>query len=66
MIACVAAGTGIAVVPKSTLDALRAGKNIRRHALPKRFSYSRTYLVWNGEPSPSLRSLLALLPDPDV
>jgi len=63
MIACVAAGTGIAVVPKSTLDALRVGKDIRRHPLPKRFSYSRTHLVWNGEPSPLLRSLLALLPN---
>ena len=61
MIACVAAGTGFAVVPKSTLEALRATHSVRQHALPKRFSHNRTHIVWNGEPSPSLRGLLSLL-----
>jgi DNA-binding transcriptional LysR family regulator len=61
MIACVAAGTGFAVVPKSVLEALHATKSIRQHPLPKRFSHSRTYLVWNGEPSPSLQGLMSLL-----
>jgi DNA-binding transcriptional LysR family regulator len=61
MIACVAAGTGFAVVPKSTLEALRATQGVRQHPLPKRFSHSRTHIVWNGEPSPSLRGLLSLL-----
>jgi DNA-binding transcriptional LysR family regulator len=61
MIACVAAGTGFAVVPKSVLEALRATKSIRQHPLPKRFSRNRTYLVWSGDPSPSLHGLLSLL-----
>ena len=61
MIACVAAGTGFAVVPKSVLEALRATRSIRQHALPKRFSHNRTYLVWNGDPSPSLHGLVSLL-----
>ena len=61
MIACVAAGTGFAVVPKSVLEALRATRSIRQHALPKRFSHNRTYIVWNGDPSPSLQCLLSLL-----
>jgi DNA-binding transcriptional LysR family regulator len=61
MIACVAAGTGFAVAPKSVLEALRATKSIRQHALPKRFSHNRTYIVWNGNPSPSLHGLLSLL-----
>ena len=61
MIACVAAGTGFAVVPKSVLEALRTSKNIRQHPLPKRFSHNRTYLVWNGDPSPSLQGLMSLL-----
>jgi DNA-binding transcriptional LysR family regulator len=61
MIASVAAGTGFAVVPKSVLEALRATKSVRQHALPKRFSHSRTHIVWNGDPSPSLRCLLSLL-----
>jgi DNA-binding transcriptional LysR family regulator len=61
MIACVAAGTGFAVVPKSVLEALRATKSVCQHALPKRFSLNRTYIVWHGDPSPSLRCLLSLL-----
>jgi len=61
MIACVAAGTGFAVVPKSVLEALRATKSVRQHALPKRFSHNRTYIVWQGDPSPSLRCLLSLV-----
>lgn len=60
MIACVAAGTGFAVVPKSVLEALRATKSIRQHPLPKRFSHNRTHLVWNGDPSPSLDGLMSL------
>jgi DNA-binding transcriptional LysR family regulator len=62
MIACVAAGTGCAVVPKSVLGALRASTSIRQHPLPKRVSRSRTHLVWRGEPSPALRGLMELLP----
>ena len=62
MIACVAAGSGFAVVPKSVLEALRATRSVRQHMLPKRVSRNRTFLVWNGEPSPSLSGLLALLP----
>jgi DNA-binding transcriptional LysR family regulator len=61
MIACVAAGTGFAVVPKSVLEALRATRSVRQHPLPKRFSHNRTYIVWHGDPSPSLRCLLSLL-----
>jgi DNA-binding transcriptional LysR family regulator len=64
MIACVAAGTGYAVVPKSVLETLRASKSIRQHALPKRFSQNRTHIVWNGDPSPSLRGLMSLLGAP--
>jgi DNA-binding transcriptional LysR family regulator len=61
MIACVAAGTGFAVVPKSVLETLRPTKSVCQHALPKRFSRNRTYIVWRGDPSPSLRCLLSLL-----
>jgi DNA-binding transcriptional LysR family regulator len=61
MIACVAAGTGYAVVPKSVLEALHATRSVRQHPLPKRFSRSRTYLAWNDDPSPSLHGLLSLV-----
>ena len=61
MIACVAAGSGFAVVPKSVLEALRATRSVRQHVLPKRVAHNRTFIVWNGEPSPSLNGLLRLL-----
>jgi DNA-binding transcriptional LysR family regulator len=62
MIACVAAGTGFAVVPKSVLQALHATKSVSQHALPKQISHNCTYLAWNGDPSPALTGLLSLLP----
>jgi DNA-binding transcriptional LysR family regulator len=61
MIACVAAGTGFAVVPKSVLESLRATNSVRQHAIPRRFSHNRTHVVWRGDPSPSLQGLLSLL-----
>jgi DNA-binding transcriptional LysR family regulator len=63
MIACVAAGTGFAVVPKSVLADLRASSSVRQHPLPKRYSLSRTHLVWNGDPSPALSGLISLVAD---
>jgi DNA-binding transcriptional LysR family regulator len=60
-IACVAAGTGFAVVSKSVLADLRAASSIRQHPLPKRYSLSRTHLVWNGDPSPALSGLILLV-----
>ena len=60
MIACVAAGTGFAVVPRSVLSDLRSAKGIRQHDLPKRFALSRTHLVWSAEVSPALNGLMAL------
>ena len=62
MIACVAAGTGFAVVPKSVLATLRSAACISQHTLPKRIAFSRTHLVWHGEPSSSLHALLAICP----
>lgn len=61
MIACVAAGTGFAVVPRSLLLALRAAGDVRQHALPARIQRNRTHLVWNGAPSTALARLTQLL-----
>lgn len=61
MIACVAAGTGFAVVPRSLLETLRAAQEVRQHALPARLRRNRTHLVWNGEPSTGLRCLMEVL-----
>ncbi len=61
MIACVAAGTGFAIVPKSVLIALQATEKVNQHMLPKRFSINRTHLVWRGHPSLALEGLLNIL-----
>lgn len=60
MIACVAAGTGFAIAPRSVLVALRVADEIRQHALPERFSSNRTHLIWRGQPSLALQSLIAV------
>lgn len=61
MIACVAAGTGFAVVPRSLLAALRFTADVRQHELPARVRRNHTHLVWNGVPSTALEQLQALL-----
>ncbi|NRF68962.1 LysR family transcriptional regulator [Aquincola sp. S2] len=61
IIACVAAGTGCAIVPRSVLLTLRASVDVAEHALPERVRRNRTHLVWRGEPSPALQRLITLL-----
>lgn len=61
MIACVAAGTGFAIVPLSVLKALRATADVRQHALPERIRANRTHLVWRGTPSVALARLVEML-----
>lgn len=64
MIACVAAGTGFAIVPRSLLVALRATDDVRQHELPARIRRNHTHLVWNGTPSTALQRLIDLLVAP--
>lgn len=61
MIACVAAGTGFAIVPKSVLGALEAAGKVNQHRLPERIAVNRTHLVWRGQPSLALAGLVNLL-----
>jgi DNA-binding transcriptional LysR family regulator len=61
MIACVAAGTGYALVPKSLLASLKAGGEVKQHELPGRIRRNRTHLVWHGGASAALEKLQALL-----
>ncbi|VTU31199.1 HTH-type transcriptional regulator GltR [Variovorax sp. PBS-H4] len=61
MIACVAAGTGFAIVPLSVLKALRATADVRQHVLPERIRANRTHLVWRGTPSVALARLIEML-----
>jgi DNA-binding transcriptional LysR family regulator len=61
MIACVAAGTGFALVPRSLLYSLRAAHELQQHEVPARIRKNHTHLVWNGAPSTALQRLLQLL-----
>src|SRR5688572_26576402 len=58
MIACVAAGTGFAVVPRSLLVAVKAAQDVQQHELPAKVRKNRTHLVWNGVQSTSLQRLV--------
>ena len=62
IVACVAAGTGAAIVPAEVLDQAVLGSSVERHPLPPRLSVNRTHLVWSGEASAALKALMDLLP----
>ena len=58
IIACVAAGTGIAVVPRSVLKAVGAEKQVVVAELPPKIARAKTQLVWrNGHQSIALGAL---------
>lgn len=48
IIACVAAGVGIAIVPRAVLELTSAGKSVSTTALPAAIAATRTQLVWRG------------------
>jgi DNA-binding transcriptional LysR family regulator len=61
IVACVTAGTGIALMPESVLDAMPEA-NVRRHAIPRAQGAITTPLVWRrGELSPSVLALRSLV-----
>jgi DNA-binding transcriptional LysR family regulator len=62
IIACVAAGSGIAVAPRAVVDLARAARNLTVTALPAHVAKSRTQLVWRPEHrSVTLEALKKLL-----
>ena len=62
IVACVAAGTGIAIMPQSVLNAVRGGENLAVSPLAKNEGRVTTCLVWRkGESSPALNVLKAEL-----
>ncbi|MSQ53124.1 MAG: LysR family transcriptional regulator [Betaproteobacteria bacterium] len=48
LIACVAAGAGIAIAPKATIDAVRVGRELAIYPLPARIANTTTWLVWRA------------------
>jgi DNA-binding transcriptional LysR family regulator len=60
IVACVASGTGIAIVPRSVLGTIRPDGGVARYPLGKARAASTTALVWRkGELSAPLRALQA-------
>jgi len=66
IVACVAAGAGVAIVPAEVLDQAVLSASVQRHPMPARLRVNRTHLVWSGEPSAPLKALMDLLPQPPV
>lgn len=55
IVACVAAGAGVAIVPRSVLKVLQAHDAVRVQALPAPFDSATTMLVWRDDfSSPAL------------
>jgi len=62
IIACVAAGSGIAVAPRAVVDLARGARNLTVTALPAHVAKSRTHLVWRPQHrSVTLEALKKLL-----
>jgi DNA-binding transcriptional LysR family regulator len=62
IVACVAAGMGIAVAPRSVVRALLADKSVATRTLPPAVSKARTHLIWrHGQQSIALDALRAEL-----
>ncbi len=60
IVACVASGTGIAMVPRSVLETVRVGDSISVYPVSEMPAYYQTYLVWRkGEISSALKALQA-------
>jgi DNA-binding transcriptional LysR family regulator len=49
IVACVAAGSGIAIVPRSVLRVVHAENEVAAYPLAQRFAKARTMLVWRPE-----------------
>jgi DNA-binding transcriptional LysR family regulator len=58
IVACVVAGSGIAIVPRSVLRAVGAEAQVAAHPLPPKIAKARTLLAWRrGHTSPALEAL---------
>lgn len=58
IVACVAAGSGIAIVPRSVLAVVHAENEVAAYPLPERVAKAKTWLVWReGHHSVALDAL---------
>jgi DNA-binding transcriptional LysR family regulator len=49
ILGCVAAGMGVALMPKELLAQRKLGKSVRQHALPPAIAHVETMLVWRKD-----------------
>lgn len=62
IVACVAAGAGIAIVPRSVIRLARAQESVATYRLPAAVAKARTHLVWRrGHQSVALDALRKML-----
>jgi DNA-binding transcriptional LysR family regulator len=62
IVACAAAGAGVAVVPRSVLDSVQPKLDVAIHPLPPEIARAKTMLVWrHGHRSATLDALRAQL-----
>ena len=67
IVACVAAGTGVAIVPRSVLAVLGAEHSVRVGALSGSHGHALTRLVWRADDdTPALQALRSQLQAPQV
>jgi DNA-binding transcriptional LysR family regulator len=63
IVACVAAGAGIAIVPRSVIRVSLAASGVAIHSLPPAVAKARTCFVWRrGHRSIALDAMRAALP----
>lgn len=66
IVACVAAGSGIAILPRAVLDVVHFQTEVHVLPVPHQFTHPRTHLVWRrGYRSAALDSLRKLLVQQD-
>ncbi|WP_158783591.1 LysR family transcriptional regulator [Pantoea sp. BAV 3049] len=62
MLACVASGAGLALLPESVLAQLPAAERIQRHKIPAEVSETATFLVWRRDAfTPNIKALKYLI-----
>jgi len=71
MLACVASGAGVAILPESVLAKIADPGQVQRHELPAEISATVTYLVWRRDAfTPNVKALKYLIieqsPDDEI
>jgi DNA-binding transcriptional LysR family regulator len=62
MLACVASGAGLALLPASVLDQMPAKDRIQRHSLPEEVREASTWLLWRRDAfTPNVEALKQLI-----